>query len=451
VKVLASAALDADSGAIPVQVEGLDDPGLTGWMRAADLVEGDSTKPSISGVTAAARVSPNGDDRSETAEISASFSEPVDWQVRIKDVDGAVLHEASGQGTSAQTEWDALDGDDAYPNGTYTWSISARDDWENSATAKTGTITVDTTAPKLTTVTPTADDLRWISPNGDLAKESITYAATTNEAGSIFLRVANAEGTVIRSVTLSVTAAGTKSVVWNGKDDAGHVVPDGTYEVRMTPRDLAGVTGTRITRSVVVDTSLGDVDASKILFYPQDGDALAMTTTLRFNITRPAVVTWQLVDEAGTVVRTFLDGSSKPAGTFTKVFDGKRADGSFLPGGSYRSVVTLAGDGEPVISQYRTITMKAFAITVSDSTPARGQSISVYATSAESVSTTPRVYVYQPGKTTWSVAMTKVSTGKYKATLTIKTGGGAGEVRFLVKAKDIDGRSHSSNLYLPLH
>ncbi|MEJ7696347.1 MAG: hypothetical protein WKF78_06975 [Candidatus Limnocylindrales bacterium] len=114
------------------------------------------------------------------------------------------------------------------------------------------------------------------------------------------------------------------------------------------------------------------------------------------------------MDADGATVLTLLDGALTPAGTVTRVFDGKRPDGTFLPGGSYRSVVTLAGDGSPTISQYRTFKMMAFAISLSDTTPARGQSVTVSATSARSLSSTPRVYVYQPGKTTWSVAMSKV-------------------------------------------
>ena len=200
-----------------------------------------------------------------------------------------------------------------------------------------------------------------------------------------------------------------------------------------------------------MDTTLGDVDASKVLFYPQDDDRLAKTTTLRFALTREATVTWTIVDEAGNVAMTLLDGAVLPAGPVTRVFDGKRADGTWLPRGNYRSVVAVAGDGPVPISQYRTFKMRAFAPSISDTTPRRGQRVTVYATSAETLSTTPRVYIYQPGKTTWSVAMSKVSTGKYKVTLTLRTGGGTGEVRFRVNAKDVDGRSQSSNLYLPLH
>ena len=449
-RLLAKGAVDADSGATPIQVEGIDDPDLDGWMAATDLVARDSTAPAISSVVVGSRVSPNGDGRSDQAALSAHFSETVDWQVRIKNADGTIVFDESGDGTAVATTWDARDGAAAYPNGTYTWSIRAVDSWANGPTTKTGTIVVDTKAPSFTNITPGNDDQRWISPNGDLAKESMTWVATASEGGSVLLKVANPDGTIVRKATITATSGGT-SVVWNGKNDDAAVVPDGTYQVRFTPRDLAGNDGKTITRPLIVDTSLGDVDASKTLIYPQDADALAKTTTLRFHLTREAEVTWTIVDAAGVTVRTLLDGVTKPAGTVTKAFDGKRANGTYLPQGTYRSVVTLAGDGAPVISQYRSFTMAAFKISASDTTPGRGQSITINATAAESLSTRPKVTVYQPGKAAWSVSMTKVSTGVYKIKLTIKTGGGSGTVRFKVGAADIDGHQQSTNLSLTLH
>ena len=314
-----------------------------------------------------------------------------------------------------------------------------------------GPVIVDTKAPSLTFVSPLASDVRWISPNGDLAKESITWQATATEGGSIGLRIRDGDGTTVRSTSIVAKAATPTAVTWTGRDDGGAVVPDGTYTVTLTPRDAAGNTGKAVTRSVVVDTSLGDVDASKALFFPQDGDTLAATSTLRFTLTRPAVVTWTLLDADDNVALTLLDGVSLPAGEVTRVVDGKRADGTWLPRGAYRSTVTLAGEGAPVISQYRTITMRAFVPAASDVTPGRGQSVTITATSAETLSAAPTVSVTQPGKTTWKVTMTKVATGQYRATLTLKTGGGTGTVLFRVTGKDSGGRSQSADLSLPLH
>ncbi len=438
-------------GRTAVQVEGLDDATLAGWMDAADLAARDSTAPSIWSVDAGSgRVSPNGDGRNDSAILSARFSESVTWQLKIKSPGGTTVKSASGTADRLSVTWDALAGGLPVADGSYAWSISAVDGWLNGPTTKTGTFVVDTTAPSLTALSPAAGAVAWFSPNGDLSRESITWTGNVSQGGTILLRVLNAGGTVVRSTTMTVST-GAVSLVWNGKDGAGKIVPDGTYEVRLTPRDAAGNDGTRVTRSVIVNTSLGQVETTKTLFYPQDADRLAPTTTLSFTLTRQAAVTWTIVDADGATVLTLLDGALTPAGTVTRVFDGKRPDGTFLPGGSYRSVVTLAGDGSPTISQYRTFRMMAFAISLSDTTPARGQSVTVSATSAESLSSTPRVYVYQPGKTTWSVAMSKVDTGKYRVRLTVKTGGGAGDIRFRVSAADVDGRSQSTSLTVPLH
>ena len=47
--------------------------------------------------------------------------------------------------------------------------------------------------------------------------------------------------------------------------------------------------------------------------------------------------------------------------------------------------------------------------------------------------------------------MTKVSTGKYKASLTIKTGGKTGTFLFRVVGTDTGGQRQSTDLTLPLH
>ena len=117
----------------------------------------------------------------------------------------------------------------------------------------------------------------------------------------------------------------------------------------------------RSSAPVLVYPPLGDVDASKALFYPQDADRLAATTTLRFKLTKPATVTWTVQDEAGPTVLTLLDGEALPAGPVTRVFDGKLPDDTYLPRGTYRSVVAVVGrDGPVPILQYRTIKMRAF-------------------------------------------------------------------------------------------
>ena len=97
--------------------------------------------------------------------------------------------------------------------------------------------------------------------------------------------------------------------------------------------------------------------------------------------------------------------------------------------------------------------MNAFSIRPSDTTPKRGQKITVRVTSAEPLSTKPRVYIKQPGKASWSVVMTKVSTYEWKATLTLKSGGTAkaGTVTFKVKGTYKDGHTQKTSRAFAIH
>ena len=110
-----------------------------------------------------------------------------------------------------------------------------------------------------------------------------------------------------------------------------------------------------------------------------------------------------------------------------------------------------ARDGTYTPTQSVAFEMNAFGIRASASSATRGGSITLTVTSAESLSSAPRVYVTQPGVTTWAVTLTKVSGLTYKATLKMKTGGRSGTVTFKVQAPDANGRYQRTSLSLPLH
>jgi flagellar hook assembly protein FlgD len=451
-RTVASGNVTTSTGGGSVRIEGIDDPSLHGWMSVADLLPRDSRGPQVWAIdTAGGRFSPNGDGRFDVAELSGRFSESVDWRVRIIGPGDAVLHEATGSGDDFEVAWDGLDAVSAYPDGAYGYSIVADDAWGNTPVTRTGTITIDTAPAELTSVAPDDSTERWFAPNGDASRDSVSWTATAAEAGSIVWRVLDSLGAEIRRTTISVKA-GASTVTWDGKDDGGHVAPDGLYEIRIHPRDATGNQGTSVSRSVRVATTLGFVTTSKTLFYPQDNDRFAKTTTLGFKLVRPATVTWTIVDGSGAVVATLLDAQSTGAGPWTRAYDGRRTDGTRLTTGTYTSVVT-AYDGTATASQAVAFQMNAFSIRPSDTTPKRGQKITVRVTSAEPLSTKPRVYIKQPGKASWSVVMTKVSTYEWKATLTLKSGGTAkaGTVTFKVKGTDKDGHSQKTSRAFAIH
>jgi hypothetical protein len=249
--------------------------------------------------------------------------------------------------------------------------------------------------------------------------------------------------------SFSRTASAAVSVSWDGKANDGSLVPNGDYEVRLTPRDAAGNAGTSVTRSVRVIALVGHVANSPTVFYPHDRDDLARSTRLSFRVVRPATVTWTIRDADRNVVLTLVDAMPMAPGTVVRTFTGARPDGTLLPAGRYLSYVS-ATDGSLTWTQAASFEMNAFSIRPAASTATRGRSIRVDAVSAESLSTTPRLYVTQPGKATWSVPMTRVTGLTYRATVTMQTGGAAGTVTFKVVAYDSGRRAQRTSLAIPL-
>ena len=444
-----SSTVAADGAALYV-VEGLDDPDLDGVMRGPNLSARDSASPRILAVSPASPlVSPNDDDRSETVQLAANLSESASWRFRVLDGDDATIHESTGDGSSPTMTWNGRDSDGSpVADGTYTYRIDAVDAWTNAG-SRTGSIRVDTAAPSLEIATPAVDSETWFSPNGDGVRETVALSASPTEGGSVLVYVRNEAGVGVRSFSVSAASTGLVAVTWDGKGNDGHVVPDGRYDVRLTPRDVAGNTGSGVTRAFGVAALLRSVGTSKTLFYPHDNDNLAVGSRLSFTLLRPASVIWTIRNAAGDIAETLATDEAMAAGAVGRTFYGKRGDGSLLPTGRYTSHV-IATDGTVTWSQAVAFEMAAFSVRPSATAATRGRSITVTTVSAESLDTTPRLYVTQPGKATWSVAMTRTTGLTYRATVTMKTGGSAGTVTLKVAALDANGVAQRSSVAIPL-
>jgi hypothetical protein len=160
-------------------------------------------------------------------------------------------------------------------------------------------------------------------------------------------------------------------------------------------------------------------------------------------------VTWTINATDGTVVYTRRLDVDRPTGTDTFTWNGRGDDGEYVAPGVYRSPV-LATNGTVVSVQQATIVADAFWITPSDTTPSRGQSITVTAVSAEPLSSTPNLGVYDTGAASWVVPMTSIGSNTWKATVTMPTGVAPGTVRFKVQASDSGANVQFSNARFPL-
>jgi flagellar hook assembly protein FlgD len=441
----------APDGVGVYEVAGLDDESITGFVRSTQLIPRDSAAPVAVTVDAApTTISPNGDNSFDTTSLSARFSESVDWTLRVTAADGTVVRSTSGTGQEPVVTWAGLVDGAAVADGTYTYTFRGQDAWQNAPepVARSGTVKVDTTPPALSDVAQAAEELPWFSPNGDGSRDTFGLKATTSESGKVEVGVRTDTGDLIRTFAATV-AKGAFSIPWDGRDNDGAVVPDGTYDIRLVPVDGVANRGASETISVRSIALLGAVKTSRTVFYPQDRDALGSTSVLSFRINRQATVTWTIRNAAGDVVDTRIVDGVRDAGTHSFTFNGRTLDGVLLPTGKYTSHVT-ATDGDVTVSQGVGFEMNAFAITSSTSTPRRGRSITITAKPAEALGGRVTMSIFQPGTSAWTVRMTKLSSGSYRATVTLKSGGSAGTLKISVQAYDAKGKLNKTYLKLPL-
>ena len=103
-----------------VLVEGIDDPGILGYMAVQDLVGRDSQSPALRSLDmGGGAISPNGDGLADQAVVTGAFTESVTWTATIQDPAGYPVYQASGAGWNFQLAWNPLATGQYAPDGTY--------------------------------------------------------------------------------------------------------------------------------------------------------------------------------------------------------------------------------------------------------------------------------------------------------------------------------------------
>ncbi|MDP2350717.1 MAG: FlgD immunoglobulin-like domain containing protein [Chloroflexota bacterium] len=423
------------------------DQGIEGWMTGAALRPRDSAAPRIWEVDdGTGAFSPNGDGSRDTYQVSVRLSEPSSWTLRIEDASGQERARQAGGGDTAELTWAPEAGSE--PDGEYRWVVEAEDASGNGPVPADGSFEIDTRAPDVSVADAATDVVPVFSPNGDGYGDTIAFAVGASEPGRVVGTVRDDGNREVVSTAVSVGSA-TASLTWDGRDASGATVADGTYALVFAAEDRAGNRSESQTRTVAVYGSLSRVRVSTSLFYPQDGDNLAARVTLAFDLARASTVTLSVANSAGSVVRTILKDQPLEAGPRYLTWDGRNDAGALVARGVY-SVIARAVQGDLVVSQSASVRADAFRIVVSDTTPYRGQRITVTITTAESLTAAPRLAVYQPGISGWSVGTTRVSAGVYRVTIRLKSSA-TGSLRLKAYGTDSGGRSQYSSLYVPLH
>jgi len=170
--------------------------------------------------------------------------------------------------------WNGKDaGGDIVPDGKYRLTLWVGDASDNRS-SKAWTVTVDTKRPTVTTTAEEGD----FSPDGNGFDDymTLTWASSQDIHGTV--RMLDAAGTSRRLWKFGDRRSWKTD--WDGRDDGGAKLPNGTYTYRVNGRDRAG--NLRIVdRAVLIDDTIKLHRWSDYSFDPRDGEKTRMTVTLR--------------------------------------------------------------------------------------------------------------------------------------------------------------------------
>ena len=196
----------------------------------------DTTPPTASLHASATAISPNGDGRNDVLIVSGTFSEPTSWVFRIINPNvspPATLFSTDGTSASMSATWDGRVAGKVAANGNYLWQVTGADAAGNPLATVAASVAVDTQAPVVRTLTATPATFR---PSQN---QVTSVAITVSEAATVTLTVLSGGKTTVATLTGSVSPAGTVTIVWDGRDSNGAIVPPATYSLSAVAVDPA--------------------------------------------------------------------------------------------------------------------------------------------------------------------------------------------------------------------
>lgn len=204
----------------------------------------DATPPVLTltgGTGAPILVSPNGDGLNDTARLPFTLSEAATLQADVRNNGGATVRSltlSAPAGAGAIT-WNGLDTAGALvPDGPYVLDMAARDAAGNVSPAVEVPLIVATARSGV------AASPAWISPTGNGSNPRIsTLSFTLARPARVTWQVTTTTGVAVRTWDANAPlAAGSYAVRWDGRSDAGALVPAGPYLAAVTVDD--GITTT---------------------------------------------------------------------------------------------------------------------------------------------------------------------------------------------------------------
>ncbi len=275
------------------------------------------------------------------------------------------------------------------------------------------------------------------TPNGDGISDTVKLTYAVSEPAYLRFAIRDQSDTVVRRMT-SWSDGGAGSTTWDGKNDAGGFEPEGRYTVELTAKDPATNVSQVATTPVKVFNAMKSPAARPKHFFARDADALAQSTTLSVTLTKQANLSWLVMDSTGAPVRALLADQPSEAGVVAVPWDGKDDVGNDVPDGVYTAMATATTDAG-TYSHTLSVRVMPFKIRAPVWSGPAGTKVTFTIVSAEELTGWPRIEIRQPGLAMYTGYPVKYSSKKFKVTVTMKSGGTAGDVPIKVIGTDVAG------------
>jgi len=224
-------------------------------------------------------------------------------------------------------------------DGTYTFTISAWDDNNNTATTQEYSVHIDNTPPEIVLEEPKLEE-RIFSPNGDGNKDQFTF---TQEGSAEDLWKGRIYDTTKRTVKELTWEDGPPvAFSWDGKNEEGVLVPDGIYGYEIESTDRAGnYTKTKL-ENIIINTQITPININiSTSYFSPNGDGVK--DSMEFIPSVPiqsGIISWDLVVQRkeGMEVRRYSGEDSLPD---TIVYEGRNNSGDIVPEGEYQAILMV--------------------------------------------------------------------------------------------------------------
>jgi len=166
------------------------------------------------------------------------------------------------------------------------------------------------------------------SPDGDGVRDKAEVDFSVSEAGDWSVEIRDQSGAVVRRMSGQGSSA---AAIWNGKDEEGRDLPDGTYSLVASAKSASDEARPAVV-DVHLDTTPPRLESAEVAPSPfsPNGDGQADSAKVRFSLAESGTARVSLIGDGDKVLRRLSDWSAVTPSAQSVSWDGRISEGGKL-------------------------------------------------------------------------------------------------------------------------